>query len=679
MKAIRFLTILFTTLSLYCVQTMVTPVYAGDDGPGSSSDFFSGGNGGDEVTIDGEKKGDDEAGMNMNMVLLFGVVLSGTILTMFCFDGKLDVKIFLGTAVMYVASEIMNYNSYKKQSEQEMKAYNTGTVEGDSAQKQSLYEAAGQTQAAADAAKKRGQAAKIAMSGFTAAAAIGYFMAFRDLGPRLPPPPAGTGLCTGGGTGGKDVLCNTDACAGGFAQNTIMDDYLTPDSKFESIANTNYGQFENYMSSADNDLNYLIRSLEGQRLSDGANSSMTIQESEEVAQLYPEKKNEFDFISAFKSLGTNIADLIMPVAQGNSLAALGLSGVAAYFVGKAVMNSKTVYGKAVKSGFTRATMYLAYAALALKVSMDADKAAEQLLGRAQQYKDLANKLGSQTLDTSNLNKIDTTFEIDGKNTMNPDISDAAPVGCFTGSKGQLNSDSKCQCKDANNCKKSEIPRIKMANVKLPSAITSTLKTVGDASNSLFSGDLEGGLANSNAAGKNAARLRKLNVGLRDKINKGIAAGGGKPINFDKLGKAMNKKLVRSLTSDLKNLSSKGKGALGGMFPGVFGDDAIKDPMKGIKVGDTNIKTGASGGLKSKSGSGSTSKDPLAGFTLEMDESEDVNYDNKESVAMFDTDSTGDQVETSSDDISGDRNKNIFSLISKRYFKTAYPTFFQSQK
>ena len=111
MKALRFLTILLTAFSLYSVQVVVsTPAYAGDD-----DSFFSGGAGAN-VGLDGkEKKADEKAGMNMNMIILFAVVMAAPLYAMYCFD-KVDTWIFVATAAIYVGAEIANFNAFKEQS-----------------------------------------------------------------------------------------------------------------------------------------------------------------------------------------------------------------------------------------------------------------------------------------------------------------------------------------------------------------------------------------------------------------------------------------------------------------------------------------------------------------------------------------------------------------------------------
>ncbi len=69
---------------------------------------------------------------------------------------------------------------------------------------------------------------------------------------------------------------------------------------------------------------------------------------------------------------------------------------------------------------------------------------------------------------------------------------------------------------------------------------------------------------------------------------------------------------------------------------------------------------------------------MAGFAFDIEDSEDV----KDQVAVNSVGALGggeDQVELDKEDIAGDRNKNIFSLITKRYFKTAYPRFFEARE
>lgn len=662
MKAIRLLTVLLTALSLYCTQAVVSPVYAGD--AGSTSDFYSGGAGG-SVGLDGkEVEGDDKAGMNLNMVLLFANVMITPTFIMQCAD-KIDTWIYIATAVMYVAAEIMNYNAYKKQSERDMKAFKSGSAEGDQAQQQSLYEAANTTEAAAEAAERRAQAATMAMSGYYAAAGIATVMTIWSY------TPWGASMTPG------------YPCTKGVS--TSIDNlYINGDKGIhEAIAYENYGAFQDYADSSENDLEFLVRQFELQRMKSGATQQMSEETYNEIAAFYPEKKEENSFVSAFKKIGNNVADFIIPRAKadGSMLAAVGLGAVGAYIVYKAsAAISKLVGSTVLRHGFTRAAYYAMMAALSQTVAGDASDAANALRQRAGQYKELAAKLGFTTYQTANMDKVDTTYELGTPDTVKIENDVPETNSCFTGSKGQLNEDSKCKCKASQNCKKSEAPRIKMANMKIPSAITSSTKTVGDGANSLFNGDLEGGLANSNAAGKNAARLRKLTIGLQDKYNKKQIAAKLKPVDFDKLQSNTRRKFLKAAMADIKNLNADALKALGDRFPAVFGEGMkVDDPNKDIKMGDTKINTGSGGSIASKS-SGSKKKDPMAGFSFDLEDSEQMGINDQALAdASLGEGSDEDQVEEYADDIDGDRNKNIFSLISKRYFKTAYPTFFEAKK
>jgi hypothetical protein len=358
---------------------------------------------------------------------------------------------------------------------------------------------------------------------------------------------------------------------------------------------------------------------------------------------------------------------------------LGAAGAAAIALNNLAF--LTPFKTAMNFGFARAAMHLVIAGMAGIVAKDANEAAAKLNGRSAQYRELALKL-SVDPNTNINHAVDINTEIDVGKAGLTAIDKGGPQlsgTCFTGSKGRLNEDSDCKCKDAKNCKKSEIPSFaRMSQVSIPNAIKTSTSSLGGVGNDLFSGNLGGALSQSNAASSNAARLRKLNVGLKEKANANFAKAGSKLIDFDKMESGFRNKLIKAAVSDIKNLSSAGKSALASRFPGVFGEgsDVEKDPNADIKVGDTNVKTGAA--VAAKATSGAKKKDPLAGFAFDIEDSEDV----KDTVAVNTVDALGsgdDQVELDKEDIAGDRNKNIFNLITKRYFKTAYPRFFKTKE
>lgn len=681
MKALRFLTILLTTFSLYTVQTMVTqPAFAQSSNSSTSKDsggFFSGGAGAN-VTLSGkEKKGDEKKGLNMNMILLLVAVLAAPMYVLFC-GKRIDSWVYAATAAVYVGMEIANWQSYKAQSDREMKAKNTANKDVNEEQKKSLMEAASQTGAAVTAAEKRAQAATIATAGFLAAGAVALTMAILDS-----PSPACTASIASGSVTPDAPPCSNYACPAVVAAGeSIQQIYLGADEVFIKIASNNYGNMEQYILSAENDKDFLIRNGELDRMSKGAISSMTVEASNLIGDTFPELEKETQFVSAFKFIGYNIADLFLPKAEAGDgkLMALGLGvgGAAMFGLMKLpfLAGLKTFLGQ----GFTRAASHIVMAGMAGLVAKDSKEAANQLKGRAAQYKELAAKLGMSSISTANHNA-DTIINVDPGATGLTAIDKDNLSGrtCFTGSKGQLNEDKNCACKSAKNCKRTEIPKLSsMSTVSIPNAIKTSTSSLGAAGNSLFSGDLEGALSESNAAGKNAARLRKLNVGLKKRANQFFASNGAKGINFDKLESGFRNRLLKAAVADIKNLSADGKSALAGRFPGVFGDgaDVEKDPNEGIKIGDTGAKTGSVS--VAKAATSTKKKDPMAGFAFDIEDSEDV----KDQVAVNSVGALGggeDQVELDKEDIAGDRNKNIFSLITKRYFKTAYPRFFEARE
>ncbi len=665
MKALRFLTILLTTFSLYTVQTMVTqPAFASSD---EEQGFFSGGAGAN-VSVSGEEKSADEKkGMNLNMIVLLSAVLTAPMFALSCND-RIDTWIYMATAVVYVGMEIANWNTYKAQSKREMRAKRSAEEEKNEEQKRSLEKASRTTKAAADAAGRRAKAANIAKMGFMAAGAIALVMSIWHAVPAC---------ITAGGE------CDMYMCKNGLASNDSLEDmYLGPDEEFNAIANVDYNRVEQYMENAGNDQDFLIRNVELDRVKKGAVTSIDIESASILQETFPETKKENMFVTAFKAIGYNIADLLLPKAEANGakIAALGIGAVGAALIGTKVIALSPTLKTVTKNGFVRAAFHLVMGGMAGKVAGDAQEAANMLNGRAAQYDELAMKLDiNAETNINHVTDINTDIDVGATGLTAIDKGNVEGRTCFTGSKGQLNEDKNCACKDAKNCKRSEIPKISsMSQIAIPSAITTSTEALGVAGNALFNGELGGALSQSNAAGKNAARLRKLNIGLQKKANEGFIAHGKKAIDFDRLLASSRRKLIKAAMSDIKNLNSNGKAVLAERFPGVFGDgsDVEKNPNTDIKIGDTNVKTGAS--VAAKGSAGSKKKDPMAGFAFDIEDSEDV----KEAEATNPVATLGagdDQVELDKEDIAGDRNKNIFSLITKRYFKTAYPRFFETRE
>lgn len=660
MKAIRLLTILFTSFSLYAVQTF-RPLQAQESAGQNSTSLNSSKTSssssstklqGKKIELEkSQKYGNEKAGLNINMLLMFSLILLVPTFAMSCMD-KMDTYIFGATALFYVAAELLNFKKFKRQSKREMEAYETGSKTGNQTQQKSLTLAASETNAAAKAAEKRASLAKTASMGFMSASAIALVMAIMQ-------------------TASGDMY----ACSKGLMGSTEQD-YLSGKEQMITINSLDFNYLQKYTEGADNDLSFLHRQVEVSRIQKGATSSMTLKESNNIHFYFEEAKTESNFVTAFKNIGPKIVNLFFPKAEASKLAALGLGGLGSLAVFKAF--SKTT-STSLKTGYTRAGLYMVMYAIANKVAADSQSAADSLKKRSFQYKELAAKLGAQGYIAANVNKRDTTFEIGALETKalqqsDSDLKDKDSL-CFTGSRLKLVDNPGCSCKATGKCKKSVATKIKMANIKVPKAITSSISTLGAAASSVFSGDLEGATANTKSVAKNIARLRKITAGLKAKASSAFKGG----IDFDKLESSTRRRLTKAANRGYNNLSASEKGAFASRFPAVFGKEAAKKgPNTDIKVGDTKVNTGAITAKAIRKSRSYSKGDSLANFSFAEEEEVTENTTFTEGPSMGKA-SDPDQGEERSDDIDGDRNKNIFSLITKRYFKSAYPSFFTTKE
>ena len=174
-------------------------------------------------------------------------------------------------------------------------------------------------------------------------------------------------------------------------------------------------------------------------------------------------------------------------------------------------------------------------------------------------------------------------------------------------------------------------------------------------------------ASGSLAGQSNAIMKNLKT-AKDLINKRRAARGASPIPFAQL----EKKVVKGMFDTAKDyMQKKGidpKSMLGNIQPPS--SDFVDKAKKAMATSKAAAGKNKMGTVKK----GTT--DPFAGFSLKEKEDADADYDYNQNEKLVEID---DGLNVRADDVVKFKDISLFDVISSRYIKSAYPTFFEEEK
>jgi hypothetical protein len=662
------------------------------------------------------KEIDPKSKMLLSNIALFAAAFTAPTMVIHC--PKMSTYIYAGASALYVANEIGLFTRFKTASDQEMAAYiGRGDEEN---QIDSLQTAAKQTRKAAKAAKTRALVSKIAAAGYGAASAMAIFEAFKDpikavdcaktasnsfriknqntINKQLTAMIASTYLPSS--QSDVDTFFNfqeqMDFTNGQLSSPTLTE-YESMKSEF---GNKNELQLTSKLSK------YI--KLASELLIDSAHAetvglpSIAIQhqkkldEIEKIRQADLKARNTTD-----EELGTRPVNQVGSSTSDDStstssskpekkglnwsgttakMGVLGL-GVAAAFMVK-TSSAAIVKSRFVKSPYGRAAGFATFAAFSYGASRESDDAAKKLEARAREYDTLANQLQSRVNQDISTNG--TSGQLTGGSTQSIDENSTTAGSdnniCFTGGPATVTPDAKCDCARTQSCKTPEIPKIdNLGEFNGKSVLVDSLKDFSSAGKDLYNGRLQTGTTKGQTLAKNAARITRLRDSMLDKLNQNRKKAGEKPVAFDALQKRFENGLLGKVNSAFNGLSNGERAAVARFAPGFGADlDANKDKeekkvaegsksdTRKVAKGDINPNAGAAKAADANQG---------ANWNFDFDENEPTEEEKAAIAAALAEEDENYVVEG---DISEDRNKNLFNIITRRYLKSAYPVIFEEE-
>lgn len=543
--------------------------------------------------------------------------------------------IYAGTSALYLVGEIANYSKYKNATEAAKADWDAAkTKEGADQQAIAFQVAEKQTNAAADAMKKKVQLTQLAALGFTAASAMAIVEAAS--------PWFGGGVCT----------ASTDS-----DQNIYFAD-----------SNINFREL-NSIARLFDDLSYMSGERQGMGIRgyNGLKSSIAFIDYGLVKGL----------IGAAKASGFSGG-----AENSKKLQAVGVvigAGSAAGLIWANTMVQRARDMVSAKfSGYTRAAVFAGNAALAYMVREQANKGAKQYEEAAKRHRDIAKQFTqiSTTMSASgtDLNEVRIDSATDAVAGNNADVTTTSSP-CFVEVGSDTITDESCSCKKTNSCKAPQIispSSIGLLGNSLGATFSRSLKPLQDYSNQVYNGEFGSATLDGAEIGRFAGNMNKLRDRMLEKVNAERKKNGKSALNLDdtknKWIAAMTKRVEGSLgslgESDQKRiLASTNYGDGGASLQSA--EQLIK------KMADTKKEIALKNGAESsQQGNAQKTVDPFANFDFQSVNESGI----KDAVAAPTEEGTplgnedGEQIRETS--------KSLFSILSERYISSGYKRLFE---
>ncbi len=397
------------------------------------------------------------------------------------------------------------------------------------------------------------------------------------------------------------------------------------------------------------------------------------------------KKYDLSFVSSLMNNFLSSAHAgDSPAASGGVLSGFGITSAALGAVLAWYAMSQLGFLNKLGNGFIRGAYFAVLAGFAWGAVGELNSASEKLGSNADVYKMLRERLiaamSSQSrfgnLDGMNQEIRNRIARLDGiRDEMNNPPNGAL---CLVGNLGEQRVDEACACRQNNTCSTVDFSQVGFGNQGLPGLFGETTSGLQTGANSLFSGNLAG--ANGAFAGisQNAANLRKLNKDIKKKAAAQLDAlnKNKSKTNFDKMEEGFKDQLEKIAPSIIKSAQAKNGSTLASLGIGSSGlntglpADPNKEDAKSI------IASVQSAGEAARTQAG---VDPLAGFKFDFPEGDAQAVDTSAAGGgALDQGNALAEFESNESDISDRKGESIFKIITMRYFKSAFPRFFEEE-
>lgn len=590
--------------------------------------------------------------LSMNQIMVIVALVMGPYIGIQCW-GEISGKIFAAGGVIYLVQEIMGYSKYKKASTSNQEMYASLDPETTDAQMEAFTYAEQQEKTAADALKTKSTAVMTFATATTIAAIAALIEGIADF----------AGWVTG----------YNSSC---FVNNKNQNDFqhyanipVTP-IKGESISQ--------YYARADelNDF-YFGRKYQ-------SNVAFSI-EKDSLFNSQVSKEEQSSLLKVIYAASKITLDAIFPTATAKSsenkakstgpLSGMGVLAATAGTIMAIVATTEAPFLSTILSnGFARAATFGVLAGFQFAAKAEIDKGMDKLNDNAKVYAELRQRIVSalgarQRFAGINGVQNATQNGLSGYQAIRDDMNTPTDGAiCLTGNAGEKRVDQNCACAKNNTCAKASFNAVGLQGQTLPAFFGSSLNNLGSGATSLFAGNTTAANSQFAQMGQNAAKLRKLHSDLKIKADKIIKDKSKNKANFDKYEEQAEKRLAKLAPILMNKLTGEQQALLTGTSTGVK-ENSAQDLLK--KQDLKSIAESIQATAKDKDATASAGV-----FKFDFGDEEEA-ASTEQQVALNQGDALGDFV-TNESDISDRPSENIFKIITVRYFKSAYPRFFEEE-
>ncbi|MDH5580662.1 MAG: hypothetical protein OEY33_02035 [Bdellovibrionales bacterium] len=399
-----------------------------------------------------------------------------------------------------------------------------------------------------------------------------------------------------------------------------------------------------------------------------------------------------------KLVGHDLSGLIIPKAMAANImdaesedewkelgAMIGLAGATlTAFITMVVLMKKKVLSKVKINGWVRGALFFVFGSFGIAAGKVGQDVYDKLEDQKEAYENLKDKImqlmksqDSYGLDVQQ--NIVLAPSIPNLGSDNPSIVKLKNKTCTSKTNKQpsfFSQQSACSCKDGKCTTKP--PEINFGKGFNAPALTSGINLASKGMTSVVNGDVQGAITASSEIGRNASNYKKIANKVKLLANKQLDKFKVPNQNFDEMEKGIVGE-INDLTKQAWNSMDKSQkiGLLeysGAKVPESMKEKSVTvvtDKDEVIKNNDKKVAVvNPKKGVKPKDFS-------LDGIFGEDDDVSSTDVD--EALSKQDNRPEGVNGKTSKPDISERTRTSIFKIIETRYFKSAFPVFFEEVK
>lgn len=626
----------------------------------------------------------------MNWVIILAVVLSAPITAAICFT-RIDTKLHLAFSLAYLITEIVAFAMYEGTSTAEFKYVESATQE----EQLKVFEAA------VAITDKKLLVAKIRMGAqfaFGALELVAAIVSFVMAGKEVAASTLATGLCAPvAGSCPISPSCAPTATNMNYKNifnSTLPDENINPLDGYHNSDIASYGET---LKDSPSDAHSYFLMAESEILRGGGYQNYSYDTAHEVMDLSTEiKQHNYlkEYMGQVSEIMSKIGDFFIPQSFAESYDSdkwkalgplIGITSVALIAaIGVIVATYKSEGQKLLSiNGWARGAWYSTISVIAMAAGATTVLAYKNTEEEKTKYESLVKRIKAiQKRGALGVGDASTTQNINFAWPQNipgvgPTTENIQNITCDKESAYQKAVQCKCS---GETCKVNAKSINYQGSIQAPK-IQGALSSTTDGINGLMSGDLQTADLSNQQVGQYAAGFKSDLDKVKEKVNLTLKSHNAAPIDFKKLDEKMMEKVYNDTNNAVASLSGDQRKALLDFASGRAPESAAPtNDLAEKEDKESETKVAASSPGASANVTPDDGKKELNGlFDLFKEEKPSKSKNSKGNEAESQNPKKEVTFKYNVNDISGRSKTSIFKIIEIRYFKTAFPLFFDEKK